>query len=74
MTTLTTIRARNAEILARISAHGYDLVGTPRPQGGAIFLSFRRGDDERELAEGELSFWADDLDRAVKPKQLTIFQ
>lgn len=53
-----------AETLTRLSAHGWDQIGR-RQRGMTTFYTFRRGDDEQELAEGELSYWLADEDRAA---------
>ncbi len=51
-------------LLGALSRHGWDRVGAPRQKGATTFHTFRQADDERELAEGELSFWLADLDRS----------
>jgi hypothetical protein len=55
------------DVFARLSRHGWDRVGAPRTKGGATFHEFRRGttDEFNTLAEGELSYWLADLDRAA---------
>lgn len=57
-----------AETLTRLSAHGWDQVGT-RKRGMTTFYTFRRGDDENELAEGELAYWLADEDRAAMARR-----
>lgn len=52
-------------LLGGLSRHGWDRVGAPRQRGSTMLYTFRQADDERELAEGELSFWLADLDRSA---------
>jgi hypothetical protein len=55
------------DLLRQLGQHEWDRVGTPKKKGATTFHTFRRGgtDDVRDLAEGELSYWLADLDRAA---------
>lgn len=69
--------ARNVEVLDRLAEHGYHL-GSVGRERSTIYLAFWRGNGgdrdwpDAEVAEGEMEIWLQELDRAVKPKQLSL--
>jgi hypothetical protein len=54
------------QLIQQIGMHAWDRVGGTRKSGSTTFYTFRYGttDDERELAEGELIYWLDELDQS----------